>query len=336
MAMPSPLRPYWIAVYVMLGAAVSSPVYPQKILSEGIKDLATQIANNVSKEQKQRIAILPFRELDGKPTVLSTFISEELVTHLFAIGGIEIVERAMLDRLLGEMKLGQSGLIDPETAKKVGKIAGVDAIVTGSVTELQSYVALNCRLIDTQTGRVFGAAQAKIVKDDDLRKIMGVSLPDPPRDSLKQPPRPERQAPRPAASEPIRVRVKDHIFELQQCACSGESLQCEILITNEGADRRVSLFASNARLIDEGGTEYAAISLTFVGLSRKAMVFGNNQPPSAADLATGVPVKAIVTFEGIPSSTQRAALLEIREAAGGFYGGRGLKAQFRDVPLPVP
>ncbi len=321
---------------MMLAAAVSNPIYPQKILSEGIKDLATQIATNVSKEKKQRIAILPFRELDGKPTVLSTFISEELVTDLFAIGGIEIVERAMLDRLLGEIKLGQSGVIDPETAKKVGKIASVDAIVTGSVTDLQSYVALNCRLIDTQTGRIFGAAQAKIVKDDDLRKIMGASLPDPLGESLKPPPQPERQAPRPGAPEPIRVRVKDHVFELKRCARSGESLQCEILITNEGADRKVSLFASNARLIDEGGTEYEAISLTFVGSSRKVMVFGNNKPPSAADLATGVPVKAVVTFEGIPSSTQRAALIEIREAAGGFYGGRGLKAQFRNVPLQAP
>jgi TolB-like protein len=331
--MSSPLRPRLIAACMMLTAAVSNPIYSQKILSEGIKDLATQIATNVSKEKKQRIAILPFRELDGMPTVLSTFIPEELVTDLFTIGGIEIVERAMLDRLLGEIKLGQSGVIDPETAKKVGKIASVDAIVTGSITDLQSYVAINCRLIDTQTGRIFGAAQAKIVKDDDLRKIMGASLPGSPGDGVKPPS--ERQKPRPAALEPIRVRVNDHVFELKRCTRSGVSLQCEFLITNEGADRKVYLFASNARLIDEGGTEYEAISLTLAG-GHTGMVFGSNKPPTAAALATGVPVKGVVTFEGIPSSTQRAALIEIQEEGGGMYGGRGLKAQFRNVPLPAP
>src|SRR6476659_3866405 len=173
------LRSRLIAACVMLSAALGSPAYSQKILAEGIKDLATQIATNVSKEKKQKVAILPFRELDGKPTILGTYISEELVTDLFMIGGLDIVERTMLDRLLGEIKLGQTGVIDPETAKKVGKVAGVDAIVTGSITDLQSYVALNCRLIDAQTGHVFAAAQTKIVKDDDVRKIMGAALPGP-------------------------------------------------------------------------------------------------------------------------------------------------------------
>src|SRR4051812_31780580 len=177
--MPLSLRSRLIAACVMLSAAFNNPAYSQKILSEGIKDLATQIATNVSKEKKQKIAILPFRELDGKPTILGNYISEELVTDLFMIGGFEIVERAMLDRLLGEIKLGQTGVIDPETAKRVGKVAAVDAIVTGSITDLQSQVALNCRLIDTQTGHVFAAAQTKLVKDDDLRKIMGAALPGP-------------------------------------------------------------------------------------------------------------------------------------------------------------
>jgi TolB-like protein len=320
---------------MILAAAVSNPLYSQKVLSEGIEDLATQIATNVAKEKKQRIAILPFRELDGRPTVLSKFIPEELVTHLFAIGGFEIVERAMLDRLLGEIKLGESGVIDPDMAKKVGKIASVDAIVTGSITNLRSYVAINCRLIDTQTGRIFGAAQAKIVKDDDMVVIMSASLLEPSGDGVKPPPQPERQTPKPAAPGPIRVRANEHVFELKRCTHSGERLQCEILITNEGADRKVYLFASNARLVGEDGNEFQAISLTFGGgSSTKVTVFGNNKPPSAAILATGVPVRSVVIFEGIPSSTQRAALIEIQETAGGFYGGRGLKAQFRNVPLP--
>jgi len=127
----------------VLALLLPGEVRAQKFLSEGIKDLATQIATSSAKEQKRKIAVLPFRELDGRPTVLGTYISEELVTDLFTIGGLDIVERSMLDRILGEIKLGQTGLIDAETATKVGKIAGVDAIVTGTITDLQSYVALN-------------------------------------------------------------------------------------------------------------------------------------------------------------------------------------------------
>src|SRR6202165_286286 len=164
----------WRAVLAALAIllALALPATAQKILAEGIKDLATQIAGKVTKEQKHKIAVLPFKELEGQPTVLGSFLAEELVTDLFENPRLSIVERTMLDKVVGELKLAQSGLIDPETAKRVGKIAGVDAIVTGTITDLSSYVALNARLIDGQSGHIFAAAQTRIVKDDDVRKIM--------------------------------------------------------------------------------------------------------------------------------------------------------------------
>ena len=161
---------------IVLSLGLAQEVSAQKLLTEGIKDLATQISESAAKGQKRRIAVVPLRELDGRTTVLGTYIAEELVTDLFAVGKLEIVERGLLDKVLGELKLGASGVIDPETAKQVGRLAGVDAIVTGTVTDLQSLVALNCRLIDTQTGRIFAAAQTKIIKDEDVKKIMGVVM----------------------------------------------------------------------------------------------------------------------------------------------------------------
>jgi TolB-like protein len=148
------------------------PTFAQKPLSEGITDLARQITTSASSQQKQRIAVLPFRELDGQPTVLGTYVAEELVTNLFQLGNFKIVERQLLDKVMGELKIQQSGAIDATTAKEIGRIAAVDAIVTGSITDFESFVAVHSRLIDTTTGEVFGAAQAKITKDEDLKKIM--------------------------------------------------------------------------------------------------------------------------------------------------------------------
>jgi hypothetical protein len=146
---------------------------------------------------------------------------------------------------------------------------------------------------------------------------------------------PEREQAKPAAPEILRQRVSDHIFELKQCSLSGTSLECEVLITNQGEDRTLRLSPGSARLVDEGGTEYSCISLTLGGGGSHVptMTFGDNKPPAAAQLTNGVPIKAVLTFEGIPAGTKRAALIEIQEPAGGFYGGRGLKAQFRNVPL---
>jgi TolB-like protein len=311
------LRSRLIATCAMLSAAIGSPAYSQKVLGEGIKDLATQIATNVSKEKKQKVAILPFRELDGKPTILGTYVSEELVTDLFMIGGLDIVERTMLDRLLGELKLGQTGVIDPDTAKRVGKVAGVDAIVTGSITDLQSYVALNCRLIDAQTGRIFAAAQTKIVKDDDVRKIMGASLPIPGGDGV-QPPvqRPQTPQPKPGVQQ---ERAGNLLIELKGCVLSGKIVTCDFLITNNGEDVNETIYAGSSRLFDGEGNEYHG----------QHVIFGTDSGGSAGTrLASGIPVRGRITFDGIPPESQRATLLELLTDR--------YRIQFRNVPLVRP
>jgi curli biogenesis system outer membrane secretion channel CsgG len=163
-------------ILLIILAFFSLPLHAQKTLGDGIKDLATQITASATKQEKQRIAVLPFHELDGPPTVLGTYLAEELVTNLFQLGNFKIVERQLLDKVMGELRIEQSGAIDAKTAKEIGRIAAVDAIVTGSITDLESFVAVNCRLIDTTTGEVFGAAQTKITKDEDVNKIMRTAL----------------------------------------------------------------------------------------------------------------------------------------------------------------
>ncbi len=168
--------PLAVVALLALSMTVQSTVQGQKLLVDAIADLATQVNASATQQQKQKVAVIPFRELDGRQTVLGTYLAEALVTELFRRGGLEIVERTMLDPIMAELRLGQSGLVDPNTARRVGQVAGVDAIVTGTITDLQSFVAVNCRLIDVETGRVFAAADTRIVKDDDVRKIMGVGL----------------------------------------------------------------------------------------------------------------------------------------------------------------
>jgi TolB-like protein len=152
------------------------PAYAHQMLVDGVKDLATQISATATKQAKKKIAVLPFRELDGQPTILGTYMAEELVTNLVQIGNFQVVERQLLHKVLGELKIEQSGAIDPATAKEVGKLTGVDAIVTGSITDLSAFVAVNCRLIDTTTGQVFGAAKATLTKDADLTKLLTTAL----------------------------------------------------------------------------------------------------------------------------------------------------------------
>jgi TolB-like protein len=63
-------------------------------------------------------------------------------------------------------------MIDQVSAQKLGKLLGVDAIASGTVTDLGKSLRVNARLISTNTGEVFAVAAAEIVKDDSVSALM--------------------------------------------------------------------------------------------------------------------------------------------------------------------
>jgi TolB-like protein len=152
-------------------------------LEDAIATLAKKISSSAEEQKKRKIAVLPFDEAAGRKTVLATYIPETLVTNLFQLGRYEIVERQLLDKVIGELKKqNREGAFDPKTAAKVGQIAGVEAIVTGTITEFPDYIGINCRIIDTTTASVFGAAGARFAKDANLRAMLaGETQADPPK-----------------------------------------------------------------------------------------------------------------------------------------------------------
>jgi len=148
-------------------------LFSQEKLDIVLDQLTEQINNYMFEQKKTNIAIIPFSDLQRQATtVLGSYLAEELTTNLFMTEKFKIVERNLLKQVLNELKLSQTGVVDPSSAKELGKMAGVDAIVTGTTADLGSYVAVNCRLIETETGEVFAAAKAKIRKDENIARIM--------------------------------------------------------------------------------------------------------------------------------------------------------------------
>ncbi len=61
--------------------------------------------------------------------------SKMLETDLVKSGNFEVFTRQEMDKVLKEQALGQTGMITPQSAAKVGQMIGVNAIVIGTVTE---------------------------------------------------------------------------------------------------------------------------------------------------------------------------------------------------------
>ena len=136
-----------------------------------MNNLAEQLSRTLVVEKKQKIVVVEFQGLTENTIEIGRLISEELVARLFRTGRFSMVERHLLDKVLEEQKLGLSGIIDENTAKKVGRLLGADAICTGTVTYLTRSVRVNARLISTETGVIFSAASAEVFKDEGIRTL---------------------------------------------------------------------------------------------------------------------------------------------------------------------
>ena len=98
--------------------------------------LLTAHGNTWAASGKTRLAVIDFeqkapQEFQGKQ--VGEIVAEWLITSLVNTGRFEVVERAQLQKILKEQQLGMTGMINQDTAAKVGELLGVKVIITGSV-----------------------------------------------------------------------------------------------------------------------------------------------------------------------------------------------------------
>lgn len=123
-----------------------------------MKELTKSIIAEAAKFQKQNLAVVDFTDLQGNVTALGRFLAEELSASLVMTGNVRVVDRNQLNKIFQEHSLSMLGISDPAAVKKVGKVAGADALVTGSITEMGDSVRVTAKVMVTDTALVIAAA----------------------------------------------------------------------------------------------------------------------------------------------------------------------------------
>ena len=145
---------------------------PEPGLGAQLDVIADQISSELVGARKKTIAVIPFVDLNGNRNEFGNLLSEELVIRLFKTGKFNVMERQMLSRILAEQKLQASGLFDDDTSIKLGRLLGVEALVSGTVSDMDRQIIIHARVISTETGQIFGAASASVRKDDAIRRML--------------------------------------------------------------------------------------------------------------------------------------------------------------------
>jgi curli biogenesis system outer membrane secretion channel CsgG len=82
-----------------------------------------------------RVAVIEFENKTTYGQRLGTAAADVLVTELGKTDRFILIERAKMDKIMAEQKLGMTGVLDPNTAARMGMVLGAAAIVTGAVSE---------------------------------------------------------------------------------------------------------------------------------------------------------------------------------------------------------
>jgi curli biogenesis system outer membrane secretion channel CsgG len=147
--------------------------------------------------RKKRVAIFDFdyatvhssiAALFGQDVDVGKGISDLLVTYLVKDGSYSVIERKALDKIMTEQNFSNSDRANPNSAAKIGKLLGVDAIIVGSITEFgnetknlnlggaggglighglggfghkksKAIVSLTARMVDVDTGEILAVAE---------------------------------------------------------------------------------------------------------------------------------------------------------------------------------
>ncbi|MDR1933713.1 MAG: CsgG/HfaB family protein [Spirochaetales bacterium] len=125
-------------------------------LSQAIALTASTIAGGLP--EKCRVGVI---NITASRTGDGEFAADELTTHLVNMKKFSIVDRRSLDVVLAEQNLHMSGIVDDDSVISLGKLAGAEIVLTGSIGGSGENRRLTVKALDVQTGEIQAMSSQK-------------------------------------------------------------------------------------------------------------------------------------------------------------------------------
>lgn len=128
---------------------------------------------------KRRVGVMDFENKTAYgQNRIGGAAADILITELTKTGKFIVVERDKLNKIMEEQKLGATGVVDSNTAAQMGKVLGLNAIVTGAISNFgvnttgsdylitqskrqSAQTTVDVRVVDAETGQVLYADSGK-------------------------------------------------------------------------------------------------------------------------------------------------------------------------------
>jgi curli biogenesis system outer membrane secretion channel CsgG len=176
-----------LAAFALSGCAAGQKTMMEQAVSANV----TQKVESQYTGPKRRVGVVDFQNKTAYGARLGTATTDILITELVKSGKFIVVERDRMNKLMEEQRLGMTGAIDPKTAAQVGKILGLNAIITGAISQYgvsttgadyfvgqtKKQIAsctVDIRVVDVETGQVIWADSGKGEATTSTGQVLGM------------------------------------------------------------------------------------------------------------------------------------------------------------------
>lgn len=343
-------------------------VWPTVAQDREMRTIANTFAETLSKLGKKNVAVVDFTDLQGNVTELGRYLAEQMSVALALTDkGIDVVDRTHLRAVVQENKLSASGLIDPATALKLGQLAGVQVLVTGTLTPFGDRVELAVKALDAATARILGASTTDVAKTKAVEDLLNRDITNPGAGSSVG----VQTAASPAVSGRggFASEMEEVVFVVNSCRLTGSIawispdrwFLTSVAVSLSSHPQQPLAFqppqgATKGRRAETGASVTCTLQLTNKGADRVVVLGGQTDETRIIDqsgrvygvarlglgaqqcqrcnvsssLVNEVPILAGASFANIAADISRIALLELRYRIG---SGAWHTVQIRDIPV---
>jgi TolB-like protein len=147
----------------------------QRSYSTVTAELSQKIVDAPSAHVPQNLAVVPFTATASSAQQSKAFGEYLTETIIGSISGhpekLKLFERTRMDAILKEHEFILTDLMKPAAALKIGQLAPIDALLSGTYTKLKSYIEVSARIIDVSSGEITMSYVGRIKMNKNLSAL---------------------------------------------------------------------------------------------------------------------------------------------------------------------
>ncbi len=149
------------------------PTTNASYFQEKLTKLATDLSKNATRHPR-KVAVMDFVNPSGKTSQLGKYLTAKFTEISVMKSLFQTPAEGEVTKAAKQMGISYNGTMDSAAAKRLGEAIGADAIIVGTISDLQkgSDVDLVVKIIDAKNGNVISASSTSFLRSKQVSTML--------------------------------------------------------------------------------------------------------------------------------------------------------------------